>query len=96
MNIKNCVPIILINEADVTNNKLGRGDSYEVFVYIHEAPTYMHTHTNIRACTNMHTKKDNKLISYFPLGEADKTLKENLKKKYPTTSCYIINGRKLK
>lgn len=80
MNIKNCVPIILVNKADVTNNKLGRGNNNVVFVYIHEAPTHKHTHTPIWACTNMHTKKDKKLISYFPLREADKTLKKNLKK----------------
>lgn len=80
MNIKNCVPIILVNKADVTNNKLGKGDSYEVFVYIHEAPTHTHTHTHMGMHKHMHTKKDNKLISYFPLREADKTLNKNLKK----------------
>lgn len=39
---------------------------------------------------HMHTKKDNKLISYFPLGEADKTLKENLKKKNRLTQLHLV------
>lgn len=62
MNIKNCVPIILVNKADVTNNKLGRGDSNEVFVYIHEAPTHKHTHTHIHA----HKDRQKNSFPIFP------------------------------
>lgn len=49
-------------------------------IYMRPQHTYTRTHTYGHAQTYAH-KKDNKLISYFPLGEADKTLKENLKKK---------------
>lgn len=76
MNIKNCVPIILVNKADITSNKLGRGDSCEVFMYKWGPNRHTHAHTHMGMHKHMHTKKDNKLISYFPLEEADKTIRK--------------------
>lgn len=91
MNIKNCVSQILVNKAGITICWVG--EIAMTFLCICMRPQHKHTHTET---THICTKRNNKPISYSPLG-GDNALKKNIRKTdLPAICRYTINGRKFK